>query len=253
MSRRRTALAVVPPSSDVPMPGLSGLTVKQERFARIKVETGNASEAYRRAFNVGPDTKPETVTVSAAQLLANPNVALRVAQIEAEALAATQLTVSRLVDEAFQVLERAKASDDQRAAVAAIALLEKLLARLTPEPGAGGQPESADVSRRWLEQCLAGQTVDKPPNETRDEWMIRQAREGKAKVPDAHLLAMAAGGKDPTEWLLERARLATPHGKAEMQARVVELIGKLNQADSETEFPIVQAIDNRHGADLNGA
>ena len=36
------------------------LTPKQEAFACAYVETGNASEAYRRAYDVAPDCKPNT-------------------------------------------------------------------------------------------------------------------------------------------------------------------------------------------------
>ena len=37
------------------------MTPKQEQFARLDVETGNASEAYRQAYNAD-NMKPETVT-----------------------------------------------------------------------------------------------------------------------------------------------------------------------------------------------
>ncbi|APY15824.1 hypothetical protein GJU94_13130 [Brucella sp. 10RB9214] len=52
------------------------LTPKQEAFARAYVETGNASEAYRRAYNVGDKTKPESVWVKASELLANGKVSV---------------------------------------------------------------------------------------------------------------------------------------------------------------------------------
>jgi len=38
-----------------------GLTPKQEKFANLYVELGNASEAYRQAYDVGVDTKDETI------------------------------------------------------------------------------------------------------------------------------------------------------------------------------------------------
>ena len=40
------------------------LTPKQESFCLAYIETGNASEAYRQAYDVGPKTKPETVTLN---------------------------------------------------------------------------------------------------------------------------------------------------------------------------------------------
>ena len=44
------------------------MTPKQEHFARLYVETGNASEAYRQAYNA-ENMKPETVTNEAYKLL----------------------------------------------------------------------------------------------------------------------------------------------------------------------------------------
>lgn len=58
------------------------LTPKREAFAQAYVETGNASEAYRRAYNVGEMTKPESVWQSASKLLADPKVASRVAELQ---------------------------------------------------------------------------------------------------------------------------------------------------------------------------
>ena len=60
------------------------LTIKQEAFARAYVETGNASEAYRRSYNVKEDAKPEGIWVDACKLLHTPNVSLRVAELQAE-------------------------------------------------------------------------------------------------------------------------------------------------------------------------
>ena len=53
------------------------LTPKQEAFARAYVETGNASEAYRRAYDAD-NMKPEVVKVKACELLKNGNVAVTV-------------------------------------------------------------------------------------------------------------------------------------------------------------------------------
>ena len=66
------------------------LTPKQEAFSLVFVEIGNASEAYRRSYNVGKDTKPETVWRKACEVLANGKVAARVAELQ---LAAQERTV----------------------------------------------------------------------------------------------------------------------------------------------------------------
>jgi phage terminase small subunit len=58
------------------------LTPKQRKFCEEYVTTGNGSEAYRRAYDVRPNTTIETIKVSASELLANPNIALTIAKLQ---------------------------------------------------------------------------------------------------------------------------------------------------------------------------
>lgn len=75
------------------------LTGKQEMFAQAFVETGNASEAYRHAYNVRETTKAESVWQSASKLLANPKVASRVSELKALHLRRHETTVDDLMVE----------------------------------------------------------------------------------------------------------------------------------------------------------
>ena len=50
-----------------------GLTIKQNTFAMAYIETGNASEAYRRSYDAG-DMSPHSIEVEASRLLQNPEV-----------------------------------------------------------------------------------------------------------------------------------------------------------------------------------
>lgn len=59
------------------------LTPKQEKFAQVCVETGNASEAYRQVYN-SKKMKPDTIHTAAQQLLANYKVAGRIKDLRAE-------------------------------------------------------------------------------------------------------------------------------------------------------------------------
>ena len=59
------------------------LTPKQEAFAQAYVETSNASEAYRRAYNAA-NMKQTSIVVKASQLLAQDNVSVRVSEIRKE-------------------------------------------------------------------------------------------------------------------------------------------------------------------------
>jgi phage terminase small subunit len=74
------------------------LRVKQERFLQLFLEKGNASEAYRLAYDVGPDTKPESIHRSAAELLANPKITSRIEAIRAELRERSAITLDRLVE-----------------------------------------------------------------------------------------------------------------------------------------------------------
>lgn len=60
----------------------SELNPKQERFTQLYVETGNASEAYRQAYN--SKAKPEVVNVKACELLKTGKISVRVRQLREE-------------------------------------------------------------------------------------------------------------------------------------------------------------------------
>lgn len=108
------------------------LTPKQEAFALAYVETGNASEAYRRAYNA-EKMKPAVVMVKASELLANGKVAVRVAEIQSEAVERNAVTVDDLLRELEEARIAANASDKPQAAamVAATMGKAKLLGFLT--------------------------------------------------------------------------------------------------------------------------
>ena len=80
------------------------LTPKQEAFALAYVETGNASEAYRRSYNA-EKMKPSVIAVKASELLANGNVAVRVAELQAAHVERHEITV----DDILRELEEARA------------------------------------------------------------------------------------------------------------------------------------------------
>lgn len=57
------------------------LTPKQEKFANLYVELGNASEAYRQAYDVGVNTKSKSINEASSKLLKDPNIHSRVEEI----------------------------------------------------------------------------------------------------------------------------------------------------------------------------
>ena len=58
------------------------LTPKQRKFCEEYVTTGNGSEAYRRAYDVGVNTKIETIKVKASHLLAQDNISITIAELQ---------------------------------------------------------------------------------------------------------------------------------------------------------------------------
>lgn len=58
------------------------LTAKQEKFCQVYVQLGNASEAYRQAYDVSPTTKDSTIWRKAVEVLENGKVSARMAQLQ---------------------------------------------------------------------------------------------------------------------------------------------------------------------------
>ncbi|MGX5660007.1 terminase small subunit [Castellaniella ginsengisoli] len=68
------------------------LTQKQESFCLAYIETGNASEAYRRSYSAG-GMKPETVNRKAKALLDDGKIAARLQDLRRPAVEAAQMTL----------------------------------------------------------------------------------------------------------------------------------------------------------------
>lgn len=102
------------------------LTPKQERFCYSYIETGNASEAYRRSYNA-ERMKPEVVAVKASELLAKGKIAVRIEALRAELRQRHEITVDDLVAELEEARKLAFETDKAAAAVQATMGKAKLL------------------------------------------------------------------------------------------------------------------------------
>lgn len=76
----------------------SKLTQKQEAFAVAVAKGANASDAYRASYAAGK-MGLASINVAASQLLNDPKVAIRVAELRAPALEAAQVDVDRWMRE----------------------------------------------------------------------------------------------------------------------------------------------------------
>lgn len=74
----------------------SPCTAKQDVFARVLAETGNAAAAYRKVYNVAERTLPNTVWVNAGRLAALPQVRARVRHYQDLATLDTIMSVREL-------------------------------------------------------------------------------------------------------------------------------------------------------------
>ena len=100
------------------------LTIKQEAFARAYVETGNASEAYRRAYNA-ENMKQESIAVRACQLLAHCKVSVMVQQLKDQAAERHAVTVDSLVNELEEARIAALTAESPQSAAAVSATMGK--------------------------------------------------------------------------------------------------------------------------------
>jgi phage terminase small subunit len=83
------------------------LTQKQEAFALAYLHTGNASEAYRQAYNA-QNMKSETIHVKASELLKNGKVRGRIEDVQKMALEHAGLTLGEHLTRLQQLSEKAE-------------------------------------------------------------------------------------------------------------------------------------------------
>lgn len=124
---------------------MAALTIKQESFCQKYVETGNASESYRHAYNAG-GMKPETVHKRASELFGNGAVTGRLADLRGAVSATHGVTVGSLIAELEEARQVGRGRDQASAMVAAT-LGKAKLAGLDKDAGeVGGEPVPVAVT-----------------------------------------------------------------------------------------------------------
>ena len=132
-------------------PPVNQLTAKQEAFALAYVETGNAAEAYRRAYDVAQDAKDSWIYVEASQLLDNPKVSIRVGELQEQARKLSFFTVQQAFEEYEAARLLAHSEANPSAAVSAVTGKVKLYGLDQPRrvelTGRNGKPmQTEDVT-----------------------------------------------------------------------------------------------------------
>lgn len=103
----------------------NGLTPKQEAFARAYVETGNATEAYRRAYDA-ENMKSTTIAVKAHFTLAKDKIRARIGELQGEAFERHEMTIDAMAELLMEDRDFARELEAPSAAVAASNGLAKL-------------------------------------------------------------------------------------------------------------------------------
>ena len=115
------------------------LTPKQEAFAQAYIECGNASEAYRRAYDCNTKNA-NTIHRMAHKVLRSPKVSARLEELRGQSVKKHKLTVESLLkklDEAFKVAAAAGNGSAMATSVMAMAKLsglDKEAADEVPDP-----------------------------------------------------------------------------------------------------------------------
>ena len=101
-----------------------GVTEQQEAFCRAYVETGNASESYRRSYNAG-NMGANTIAVKASNMLDRDNVRVRIAQLRETHSKRHNVTVDSLVAELEEIKNVALSAETPQSSAAVAAVLGK--------------------------------------------------------------------------------------------------------------------------------
>jgi phage terminase small subunit len=101
---------------------MPGLTPKQETFAHRYVQSGNASDAYRFAYNT-ENMKVETIKKRASELLAHGDVSGTIESLKAAQMREIDVTAADISRVAWSIANADDASHGSR--VSALALLAK--------------------------------------------------------------------------------------------------------------------------------
>lgn len=104
------------------------LTIKQEAFCQAYIETGNASEAYRKAY-ASDKMKTESINRKAKELLDNGKVAARLVELRGEIKQRHDVTVDSLLGELEEARQAALQAETPQSSAAVAATMGK--AKLT--------------------------------------------------------------------------------------------------------------------------
>jgi phage terminase small subunit len=125
------------------------LTPKQEAFCLAYMETGNASEAYRRAYQP-KTTNQATVNRTAKELIDNHKIAARLQELRQPAIERAQITLEQHLNDLKRLRDLAEASEKYGPAIQAEVARGKasgLYVEKLEHAGQGGGPLTVVVRK----------------------------------------------------------------------------------------------------------
>jgi len=128
------------------------LTPKQEAFCLAYIETGNASEAYRRSYDASAMSET-SINRKAKELLDNGKITARVAEIRAPAVEKAQITLERHLNDLKALRDKADASEKYGPAIQAEIARGKasgLYVEKVEHGGPGGGPLASKVTVEYV-------------------------------------------------------------------------------------------------------
>lgn len=101
------------------------LTMKQHKFVDEYINTGNASEAYRRSYDCKKSSN-KTISIEATKLINSPNVALAVKREKERLSRSSRLDSKDIENNLFSIFERSLETDQLNTARACMMDIAKL-------------------------------------------------------------------------------------------------------------------------------
>ena len=121
------------------------LTPKQEKFCQIRVETGNATEAYRQAYDCSR-MKPESINRKAKFLMDQGKIRARIDQLQADHRKRHDITIDTLTGDFIEDRDGARGKGDFGTAVKATQEIGKLHGLYEKDNGQKGAAGKTEVS-----------------------------------------------------------------------------------------------------------
>jgi|SRR6188768_577143 len=106
---------------------MMALTPKQEKFCQCIIKGMNQSDAYRSAYEVGVDTKPECVNQQAYELMQGLDISLRIEHLRKPIAERVGRTLEQHIARLMELSKHGESLDKVEASIKAEELVGKVL------------------------------------------------------------------------------------------------------------------------------